>query len=78
MGCVSGDLVVQTFFSSCNELTAQPVCWTVTAPLASTHLKYVFATASLPADASRSKSIDCMDGTVNDSWFIVASATLSG
>jgi hypothetical protein len=78
VGGVSGAFVAQTFFSSCNELTAQPVCWTVTAPLASTHLKYVFATASLPADARRSKSIDCMDETVNDSWFIVASATLSG
>jgi hypothetical protein len=50
--------------------------------LASTHLKYEFATASLPVSTSRSGSIDCIDrrihATLDHSWFIVGSTPFSG
>ena len=69
----------QTFLSSCDELTSQPICWTVTAPLASTHLKYVFATASLPASTSNSGGNDRrIDAIFDHSCFIVDSAPALG
>jgi hypothetical protein len=66
--------VAQTFFSSCDDVTAHPVCWTVHRALGVNALEVRVRNRVASASTSKSGSIDRIDRrigeTLDHSWFI--------